>query len=281
MKNRYKILILLFIVFSFLHPLFGEDRIPRNKANNIETDEARSIVREILRKPEFLNLDHEENKEEKTIASFVEWLKDKKEALGAYIYEKIGKDIENIIKKIKDFFRKKDLEKPPSFKDFFSEYALFFLIIFIILAILVFFFFFIKKKKNTNLNKTQISSFTLLDENKIKPTDYSYDEWHKMAYEFSSKDQYLEALRALYLSLLSFLHRKRIIIYDRNKTNWEYYSIINRKKLGLEKEFKEIIQQYEKNWYGKFPCYKDDFALCDRNIETIKKSMSATKNENS
>lgn len=250
-------------------------RIKKEGLHKIPTKEAKAIIEKILRQSEFrdpTSIYYEEKEEDpKSLNAF---LREKKEAFFTYLYEKIGKDLDRWAKKIKDFFdRKKKRERPRTFTDFISRYSMVILTIFVILLSLAIVYFFIKLKKKGSPEEKALPSFSLVTSEKINPTDYSSDEWHDMAQKYSLSGDYLLAVRAAYLSLLSFLHRQRIIIYDKNKTNWEYYLIL-KKRDGIVHPFQKIIIQYEKNWYGKTPCDKEDYLLCHENIYMIKQKIA-------
>ncbi|MBN1521005.1 MAG: hypothetical protein JW928_00615 [Candidatus Aureabacteria bacterium] len=247
----------------------------------MDTEKAKAIIQRILRESEFRDYedftfgDQKDDEEQNSLADF---LKSKKEAFFNYLYEKVGKDIDKIIEKIKNLFKIKERDKPLTFRDFISEYSMHILTVLVILAIAVIVYFLFKYKRKGRTEKDSAISFSVLTSEKINPTDISYDDWQEMAQKYSSAGNYLLALRAIYLSLLSYLHRERVIIYDKNKTNWEYYFLLKRKQ-DIEKEFHDIIVQYEKNWYGKTPCCAEDFTSCNDQVRNIKQKLAFRQNE--
>ncbi len=71
-------------------------------------------------------------------------------------------------------------------------------------------------------------------------------------------NNYRLAIRYYYLMSLKKLSEKSIIEWDKEKTNYDYYSEI--KKTSLKKQFQYISYIYDYCWYGKFEMNEKSFA---------------------
>jgi Domain of unknown function (DUF4129) len=74
--------------------------------------------------------------------------------------------------------------------------------------------------------------------------------WAHLADELAKQGQFREAIRHLYLALLSRLHRDGAIDYDPAKSNWDYFRGFRgaREALG---PFKELTLRFDFAWYGR------------------------------
>lgn len=68
---------------------------------------------------------------------------------------------------------------------------------------------------------------------------------------------YRNALRYQYLSVLKTLSTKKIITWDFQKTNADYYREI--KNLETQNNFKTVTNIYDHVWYGEFPIAQDSY----------------------
>jgi hypothetical protein len=93
-------------------------------------------------------------------------------------------------------------------------------------------------------------------------------QWKELAGEFQDKGDYAQALRALYLSLLVVLHRRRLISYDTTKTNWEYVW-----ELGIRREehkpFEALTSAFDYKWYGRKECLSEEYRKLEEMADTI------------
>lgn len=67
------------------------------------------------------------------------------------------------------------------------------------------------------------------------------------------------AIRALYLALLGKLHQQGAIVYDRHRTNREYLRGM-RASPHRKAAFEELVEVFDRKWYGKEPCSRDEVA---------------------
>lgn len=75
------------------------------------------------------------------------------------------------------------------------------------------------------------------------------ETWAGLADELAARGEYREAIRHLYLALLSHLHRGGVIDYDPTKSNWDY--LFGFKGPGDAKHaFRELTRRFDFAWYG-------------------------------
>ncbi len=78
----------------------------------------------------------------------------------------------------------------------------------------------------------------------------SPDEWRRAATEFADGGRGREAVRALYLSLLSALHHAGAIDYDRTRTNTAYVGDVAAGH-PARAPFVSITSRFDVAWYGR------------------------------
>lgn len=89
--------------------------------------------------------------------------------------------------------------------------------------------------------------------------------WAHLADELAARGEYREAVRGLYLALLSRLHRDGVIHYDTTLSNWDYLRQFRSRREWLP-SFRELTLRFDFAWYGNLPVgadgYRDFRALC-------------------
>ncbi|MBL8953324.1 MAG: DUF4129 domain-containing protein [Myxococcaceae bacterium] len=73
--------------------------------------------------------------------------------------------------------------------------------------------------------------------------------WAGLADELAAKGLFREAIRNLYLALLSRLHRDGAIDYDPSKSNWDYFRGFKGPLTALQ-PFRELTRRFDFAWYG-------------------------------
>ncbi|ADO70910.1 DUF4129 domain-containing protein [Stigmatella aurantiaca] len=88
--------------------------------------------------------------------------------------------------------------------------------------------------------------------------------WAQLADELAAQGRYREAVRSLYLALLSRLHREGAILYDSTLSNWDYLRQFKGRREWLP-PFRELTRRFDFAWYGNLPVgaegYRDFRAL--------------------
>jgi hypothetical protein len=84
------------------------------------------------------------------------------------------------------------------------------------------------------------------------------DQWAADAERLFRQGKISEAIRALYLAVLSFSHRRNWIDYHPCKTNWEYI-----RKFAGPSDGKQTLRLltgvFERAWYGKEACGETEY----------------------
>lgn len=76
------------------------------------------------------------------------------------------------------------------------------------------------------------------------------ESWAGLADQLAAKGEYREAIRHLYLALLSRLHRDGAIDYDPAKSNWDYLKAFKGPST-VKSPFRELTRRFDFAWYGR------------------------------
>lgn len=88
---------------------------------------------------------------------------------------------------------------------------------------------------------------------------------------------YRLAVRYYYLLILKKLKDKNLIEYQFEKTNQEYESEIQDRKLS--EQFRRVTRLYDFIWYGDFPMNQNQFVLAKSQFERIQEKLKNTPDE--
>jgi hypothetical protein len=97
-------------------------------------------------------------------------------------------------------------------------------------------------------------------------------ELWRQAESLAGEGRFREAVRSLYLALLSLLHRKQFIRFEPMRTNGEYVRQIRlseRAPPELHEPFLRLTDLFEARWYGERPCEPGDYRDCRTLAEEI------------
>ncbi len=83
--------------------------------------------------------------------------------------------------------------------------------------------------------------------------------WAGLADELAAKGLFREAIRNLYLALLSRLHRDGAIDYDPSKSNWDYFRGFKGPLTALQ-PFRELTRRFDFAWYGNLEVSSDSWS---------------------
>jgi hypothetical protein len=89
--------------------------------------------------------------------------------------------------------------------------------------------------------------------------------WWRRADELARADRFLDAVRAVYLAVLSQLHRGELLRYEPTRTNGEYVrqvSLAPQAPPELRALFERLTNRFEVYWYGGVPCGSGEFRAC-------------------
>jgi hypothetical protein len=100
----------------------------------------------------------------------------------------------------------------------------------------------------------------------------------RQADDLARQGQFLEALRRLYLAVLSLLHRARYIQYEKTRTNGEYLRQARRvpdTPAGLHAPFDQLTRIFDQKWYGDRACDEREFHDCRTLAEQLREEIGA------
>jgi hypothetical protein len=87
----------------------------------------------------------------------------------------------------------------------------------------------------------------------------------RQAEDLARAGKHREAVRALYLAVLSLLHGQRLLRYETTRTNGEYVRQVRlaaQAPAGLAEPFALLTRQFEVLWYGGTTALADDYQSC-------------------
>ena len=82
--------------------------------------------------------------------------------------------------------------------------------------------------------------------------------WAHLADALAARGEYREAVRNLYLALLSRLHRDGAILYDETLSNWDYLRAF-RGRPEVKAPFRELTRRFDFVWYGNLPVGREGY----------------------
>lgn len=87
--------------------------------------------------------------------------------------------------------------------------------------------------------------------------------WASLADQLAAQGQFREAIRHLYLALLSRLHRDGAIDYDPTCSNWEYLSAFKGPS-DQKPPFRELTRRFDFVWYGNLDASEASYTVFRR-----------------
>ena len=97
-------------------------------------------------------------------------------------------------------------------------------------------------------------------------------ELRREADDQARHEQYLQAVRTLYLAVLSLLHRQQLLRFEPTRTNGEYIQQVRlapQAPAELHNIFKEFTALFERKWYGDRECDAAEFRACRKLAEEM------------
>jgi hypothetical protein len=104
------------------------------------------------------------------------------------------------------------------------------------------------------------------------PVERPAAELWREADELARQEQYLQAVRTLYLAMLSLLHRRQLLRYEATRTNGEYIQQVRlapQAPAALHAVFQEFTSLFERKWYGDRACEPAEFRAARELAEQI------------
>ena len=99
--------------------------------------------------------------------------------------------------------------------------------------------------------------------------------WRR-AEELAGAGNFLEAVRHLYLAVLSLLHRQRLLRYEPTRTNGEYVQQVRlapEAPPDLHVPFEQLTTRFDIKWYGERDCPAGDYETCRALAEEIRSQV--------
>jgi Domain of unknown function (DUF4129) len=115
----------------------------------------------------------------------------------------------------------------------------------------------LQKAESGQLEVTTLDS-TALAQDPMSALARPPEGWAHLADELAAKGEYREAVRSLYLALLSRLHREGAILYDSTLSNWDYLRQFKGRREWLP-PFRELTRRFDFAWYGNLPVGADGY----------------------
>lgn len=89
--------------------------------------------------------------------------------------------------------------------------------------------------------------------------------------EFKNENDFDMAIRISFLTIVKELSNKKMIKWERQKTNWEYHSELN--NTSLKSPFGQMILAFEKVWYGEHHLSEPDFNKINSDFINFKEQL--------
>jgi hypothetical protein len=132
----------------------------------------------------------------------------------------------------------------------------------VVIAVLVFVLFRGWKRKRPEdaaVDESGAVSEMALSDDPMSALSRPPEGWAGLADQLAAKGQFREAIRHLYLALLSRLHRDGAIDYDPTCSNWEYLSQFKGDS-SLKPPFRELTRRFDFVWYGNLDANERSYA---------------------
>lgn len=104
------------------------------------------------------------------------------------------------------------------------------------------------------------------------PIERPAAEWQREANALAGKGEHLEAVRALYLAVLSLLHLRQLLRFEPTRTNGEYIRQVRlapQAPPALHAVFEEFTRLFERKWYGDRACEAAEYRAARKLAEEI------------
>lgn len=117
---------------------------------------------------------------------------------------------------------------------------------------------FLERNKDTAPLEVSTYESSALAQDPMSALSRPPEGWAHLADELAAKGEYREAVRSLYLALLSRLHREGAILYDSTLSNWDYLRNFKGRREWLP-PFRELTRRFDFAWYGNLPVGPDGY----------------------
>jgi hypothetical protein len=136
----------------------------------------------------------------------------------------------------------------------------------------------LRRTPNAEIKKTTGEKKAGADEPEVRPDQIAPDALWNQADELARQGRFLEAVRRLYLAVLSLLHRSRLIRYEKTRTNGEYVRQVRRAPEappGVHPAFVSLTGMFDQKWYGDRACDGQEYGACRELAEQVRTEVKA------
>ena len=191
-----------------------------------------------------------------------------KEEIGTLYYEQrnLDSDFKNNYKGEKfNYDRVVKEYKPPSAPLFSLPTGLFQVLMYIVLGIilLLVIYFIIKNAGGFSFGSDQKKiKFDASEEQELEDTEnIENNNFYQLIQKAKSDKDYRKAIRYYHLWVLQSLSDKKLIRWNKDKTDYDYYSELG--ETAIKEDFSNNVYVYDYIWYGKFPLNSSEFDLAE------------------
>lgn len=228
----------------------------------LDAKAARDDASQILARPEF---QHVERKPEAPTED-----ETKSDGPWQAFWDQVGKWLKRLFEWLLEREEKPDVKPNFGGGEMLGANAVIVLIVVLLLGLLVFLGFQLlpKKTEAQDAGEALATSETPLSSDPMSALSKRPETWAGLADELAAKGRYREAIRHLYLALLSTLHRAGVIDYDPTKSNWDYLFAF--KGAGAQKAaFRELTRRFDFAWYGNLEVSDGAYATFRRIVQPL------------
>jgi hypothetical protein len=110
------------------------------------------------------------------------------------------------------------------------------------------------------------------------PHERTPADLYQEAEQLARAGQFKEAVRSLYWSVLSLLHRQQLLRYETTRTNGEYVQevcLATQAPAGLDEPFAQLTDLFDLAWYGDQGCTLAEYGTCRELGDDIRALVSS------
>ena len=229
-------------------------RLAHDSENAID---ARANAKAILARPEFQNIDplpkaEEEAKEEEPPGFFRKMWDD--------FWDAIIKWLKNWKPGERETPDTPTPNLPTSTPEFGADIVVVAAVVLVIAVLAIILWKFRDRKPEQNLEGNSSSvKMSALVADPMSALARPAESWAGLADELAQKGNFREAIRHLYLALLSRLHRDGAIDYDPTNSNWDYLKHFKGPGDGKSR-FRELTRRFDFAWYGNLDVHQQSWS---------------------
>jgi hypothetical protein len=118
------------------------------------------------------------------------------------------------------------------------------------------------------LNKDDLLSW------EVNPDKISYDKLEELLQTYLRENNHRQALRILFLMVLKDLSTMELIVWKKNKTNYDYLREL--KDTGVQLPYRRISMAFDAARYGNYTVNETSFLILKGHFDAIQKAIKPT-----